>query len=356
MTLISKIILATSLLLIAITCSRENNSIKPKGNRQVAIHITQAASNSYDTEFQRAKELGMDVVPITLPWNAIETNAGFDFSILSTINYYYPLNHTKVSLNITPIYAVSSALPGDLQVKSFDDPEVITRFKALLDSIHKRLQATQINNIILGLEVDNYLNNHSTAWASYHALYDSAIVHVKKIWGAAMPVGVETTWISATMVSKKQIQDLNLHSDMMVLSYYPNNADFTVKPPAVVHSDIETVIGLYPSIPVFIVECGYQTSGLCSSSEALQQQFIQEMFKLWDDHAEAINFIGFLWLTDLSDAVVNSLVVDYGASGLPALDAFKGYLQTTGLRTYPGTGSDKSGFVQLKKELSARGW
>ncbi len=131
-------------------CSKDNNTpaFRPKGNRQVGIHITQAESNSYDTEFQRAKSLGMDVVPLTLPWNFIETNSGFDFSLLTTINYYYPLNNTKVSLNITPIYEVSTALPSDLQSKSFDDPVVIKRFKALLDSIHKKLPAAQINNFI----------------------------------------------------------------------------------------------------------------------------------------------------------------------------------------------------------------
>jgi hypothetical protein len=80
------------------------------------------------------------------------------------------------------------------------------------------------------------------------------------------------------------------------------------------------------------------------------------MFNLWDAHADNINFMGFLWLTDLPDSVVTNLVSDYGANTLPSLDAFKGYLQTTGLRTYPGTGTDKPGFTQLKKELSARGW
>ncbi len=171
-----------------------------------------------------------------------------------------------------------------------------------------------------------------------------------------MKVGVETTWISATLASKTQIQKLNTHSDMMVLSYYPENTDFTVRPPNTVHADIETIIGLYPAIPVFIVECGYQTSALCNSSEAMQQQFITEMFKLWDDHIDAINFIGFLWLTDLSDAVASDLVSSYGAANLAALKAFKGYLQTTGLRTYTGTGTDKPGFTQLRKELGARGW
>src|SRR5882724_1615674 len=107
-----KLIFVTILIAGLLSCAKDNTTPpKPKGNRQISIHITQAESNSYDVEFQRAKGLGMNVVPITIPWNSLETNAGFDFSILNIINYYYPVNNTKVSLNITPIYAVSSALP-----------------------------------------------------------------------------------------------------------------------------------------------------------------------------------------------------------------------------------------------------
>ena len=345
------------MLLVAAGCAPSSNPpVIPKGTRQVAIHITQAESNSYDTEFQRVKTLGVDVVPITLPWNVLETPTGFDFSLLAIINTYYPANHVKVSLNVTPVYEISSSMPTDLLSRRFNDPLVKTRFNALLDSIHQKLPAAQINNFILGLEVDNYLNGNPSAWADYQAFYDSARTHIRKIWGAAMKVGVETTFPSATGTSKAQILALNTHSDMMVLSYYPLNSDFTVRAPTDVHADVSAVISLYPSMPVFIVECGYPTSAACNSTEAQQQQFIIEMFKLWDAHANSLNFMGFLWLTDLSDAVANQYVSAYGGGNPGAQNAFRGYLQTTGLRTYTGNGSDKAGFTQLKKELAVRGW
>jgi hypothetical protein len=349
-------------LLVAVTgilsgCkSNDVPAVKPKGNRQVAIHITQAESNSYDTEFSRVQDLGTDVIPLTLPWNTLETPSGFDFSVADIISVYYPPKNIKVSINLTPIYAISRAVPEDLQSLPWDDTLVISRFRAMLDSLHQILPATVINNFIVGVEVDVYLNNHPDEWNHYKTFYDSSRAHIKKLWGSGMPVGVETTWGSASLTAKDNIIGLNQYSDMMVLSYYPNQNDFTVKPPLTVHTDVETIIGIYPSIPVFIVECGYQTSALCNSSEELQRQFIVEMFKLWDDHANKISFMGFLWLTDLSDAVVNQDVVDYGATNLPSLNAFKGYLQTTGLRTYPGTGTDKPGFTQLKSELTSRGW
>jgi hypothetical protein len=340
-----------------IACSK-NEEIPPKakGIRQAGVHITQAESNSYDTEFIRVKSLGIEVIPITIPWTMLETSTGFDFSYLDIINYYYPAHQTKVSLNISPIYAVSKALPADLQSKAFNDPQVIARFKILIDSVHKRLAQTTINNFVVGLEVDNYLNNHPAEWPNYKSFYDSARTYLKKIWGAGMSVGVETTWSSAAVNSKDNILSLNQHSDMMVLSYYPNQSDFTVKVPTAVHADVEAIIALYPSMPIFIIETGYQTSASCNSSAEMRKQFVIEMFKLWDDHADKINFIGFLWLTDLSDQVVNQYVVDYNASGFPFLNAFKGYLQTTGLRTYSGTGTDKPAYTQLKLELASRGW
>lgn len=346
------------LLIIAIACSKDDRvkPVEPKGERQVGIHITQAELNTYDTEFLRVKSIGLDVVPLTLPWNFVETSSGFDFSYLKIANDYYPAHGVKLSLNISPIYAVNRALPADLDGKDFDDPVVITRFKVLLDSVYRKTPDADINNFIVGLEVDNYLNSHPDEWDNYKVFYDSAIAYIKKLWGNTMPVGVETTWGYTVYDAKDNILNLNEHSDMMVLSYYPILADFTVKPPIQVHDDVEEVITLYPNIPVFIVECGYQTSDVCNSSDEMQRQFISEMFKLWDNHAEKINFMGFLWLTDLSDAYVDQLVIDYGLSGFPYLDEFRGYLQTTGLRTYSGMGNDKPGFQQLEKELKVRGW
>jgi hypothetical protein len=349
----------TMLVVILIaSCSPDETGapVKPKGSRQVGIHITQAELNNYDTEFLRAKSAGIDVVPLTLPWGSLETGTGFDFTFLEIINLYYPAYHTKVALNITPIYAVSRSLPPDLLDNPFDDPLVISRFTALLDSIHQKLPDTQINNFTIGLEVDLYLISHPSEWDSYKTLYTHAVARVKQLWGNSMPVGVETTWSAAVHDARNNIINLNEPSDMMVLSYYPNQSDFTVKPPKQVHEDIEAVIELYPDIPVFIIECGYQTSAACNSSYEKQKQFIVEMFRLWDKHNEKINFMGFLWLTDLSDANTDKYVEDYGMSGFPHLNAFKGYLQTTGLRTYPGTGTDKPGFKQLKSELKKRGW
>lgn len=91
-------------------------------------------------------------------------------------------------------------------------------------------------------------------------------------------------------------------------------------------------------------------------NEKATGQFIEEMFRLWDNNADKINFIGFLWLTDLSDTATEQYVIDYGMTGFPFLHEFIGYLQTLGLRTYIGTGSDKPAYLQLNRELKARGW
>lgn len=340
-----------------LSCGKHSSTPSPipKGNRQAAIHITQAQNNSYDVEIARVQSLDIDIVPVTFAWNQVETDTGFDFSLVNLANSYYPGKNMAISLNLSPIYAISSALPSELQSRAFDDPIVISRFEAFLDSIHARLGATQINDVILGLEVDDYLSSHGSAWAAYNVLYDSALVHVKQLWGTDMRVGVETSWSAAVSTAKDSILRLNQQSDMMVLSYYPLQNNFTIRAPTVVQGDIANILGLYPNIPLFIVETGYQTSPVCNSSDELQRQFIANLFTTWDAYADRISFIGFLWLTDLSDSVVAQDVSAYGVSG-PYLNAFEAYLQTTGLRTYPGAGTDKPGFTQLKSELAVRGW
>jgi hypothetical protein len=135
-----------------------------------------------------------------------------------------------------------------------------------------------------------------------------------------------------------------------MLTYYPLNADFSVREPQVVHEDFAKLVELFPSKPIYILEAGYPSSPLLGSSEAKQADFVQEIFKAWDTYIGHIKLLDFLWLHDIPPAVVEELGDYYGLRD----ETFLAYLATLGLRTFEG--QDKEAFRVLSLEAESRGW
>ncbi|MFC1975820.1 hypothetical protein ACFLXQ_05440, partial [Chloroflexota bacterium] len=152
--------------------------------------------------------------------------------------------------------------------------------------------------------------------------------------------------------SKDYAQSLNQHSDVILVTYYPRHNDGTVQEPTVVATDFQTLVSLYPQKQIFFSEAGYPSGTQCNSSEAKQAQFVREVFKAWDAHANQIQFIHFSWLTDLSEVSVAESTQYYDSVD----PCFVEFLSTLGLRTYSGSGTDKEAFRTLKAEAEARGW
>ncbi len=97
------------------------------------------------------------------------------------------------------------------------------------------------------------------------------------------------------------------------------------------------------------IECGYSTSSINGSSEELQKQYEEEIFKSWAKHESVIRHIDFTWLHDLSTEEVDELKQIYGIS----TETFGEYLRTPGFKTF--NGQDKPGYTQLKEEALKRG-
>jgi hypothetical protein len=61
--------------------------------------------------------------------------------------------------------------------------------------------------------------------------------------------------------------------------------------------------------------------------------------------------MAWLWLTDLSQEQTDQLLIYYG---FPGATTFGEYLRTLGARRYDGT--EKPALVELRRQLTARGW
>jgi hypothetical protein len=147
-------------------------------------------------------------------------------------------------------------------------------------------------------------------------------------------------------------QVVNTNSDYIGVSYYPLNPDFTVKPITAIADNIEALIDLYPSKPLFFYQYGYPSSALCSSSDYLQRDFITKTFEIWDLHPIAIKGFDFTWLHDLDPVMVDYWGEYYGLTD----EVFLEYLRTIGMRTFEGMGTDKPAMQELLCQAALNGF
>lgn len=139
--------------------------------------------------------------------------------------------------------------------------------------------------------------------------------------------------------------------DAAGVTYYPLNADFTMKSPSVVQGDLTTLVVAVPSqVPIHLQEVGYATSSTCASSEAAQVGFLCEVFAAWDAHADRIPRLSWLRLNDVSESQALALAGPYRTTA----PTFTEYLRTLGL--YQTTGQAKAGYAALLAETARRGF
>ena len=139
--------------------------------------------------------------------------------------------------------------------------------------------------------------------------------------------------------------------DAAGVTYYPLNADFTMKSPSVVQGDLAALVSAVPSqVPIHLQEVGYATSPTCASSEVAQASFLCEVFAAWDAHADRIPRLSWLRLNDVSESQALALAGPYGTTAT----TFTEYLRTLGLHQV--TGQAKAAYAALSTETARRGF
>ncbi len=319
----------------------------------VDITLPQNSSYTYDSAFTSCYNLGMRQIGLHFLWkSSLETSPKtYNFSYLDIANIYYPALNVPVDLNIDPIETNVLELPTDISSYAFDDTIVINRFKTLLDSVFNHIPNLQLSSLVIGSEVDAYLGTDATKWAQYTTFYSTVSAYAKTL-RAGLKVSCEAMLSGITGSASSYLQTLNNYSDIIGVSYYPLNANFTVKPTSIVETDFTSVINLYSSKPIYYYQLGYPSSSACNSSETQQAQFITQVFQSWDTHAANIKMIDFTWLHDWSAASVSYWSSYYGISD----PAFLGFLGSIGLRNGNANGSDKKAFTELKCQAKQRAY
>lgn len=335
-------------------CTLGYAQINPATNTiavDVSTYHVENGTSTYDSSFSIGYGLGMREVGLFLNWTMLETAPNtFDFSYLDIANIYYPASTMAVDLNINPINTNRLEVPADLENLAFDDALMISRYKVLLDSVKVHLPDLTLSSFIIGSEIGAYLGSDANKWAQYTTFYNTVSAYAKSLW-PGLHVAVELQF-SDIMNYTTFAQQINVNSDYIGVSYYPLFPDFTVQPPSVVFSAMDTLADLFATKPICFYQFGYPSSTLCNSSDALQAEFISNTFSAWDAFAGHIRLIDFTWMTDLDTAAVNNFAAYYGLTDVSFLE----FLRTLGLRSYDGNGVDKPALHTLRCEARQRGY
>lgn len=335
----------------------------PKGDRIVSYSIDFAQNNNYDSAFSYGTKACMEVVHLTFSWSAMEPVptqiGGSAFNFLPIANIYYPVFGTKLEINIPVMNTVVKDVPSDLMATPFNSPVMISRFKTLIDSVLLKIPNVELAAICIGNESDAYMTT-ANEYAQFKNFLDSVSPYVKQKYfsmhGKVLKVGTTFTFGGLTGVTTNTLcKYVNQGRDIVAVTYYPQGANFQVRNPNVVPGDFAQLIAEYPDTlhSIYFVECGYQSSPSCGSSLLKQSQFIGYVFDAWDTYYKNVKYISFFKTTDWSQGRVDTLAVFYG---LPNDTAFKEYLRTLGLRTFPGNGTNKPAYDNLLCQLAMRGF
>ncbi len=335
----------------------------PVGDRIISLDVSEAENQDYEAAFNMARDACMLSTNQFYPWSALEpTPEEFDQSFLSNVesaNIFFPAFGVKVELSIPVINTVTREVPPDLETVSFDSPVFIDRFKTMLDTLFSRMPDIELAVLNIGNEHGFFLGD-SARVEQYIVFFEAAKSHAEALYfnlhGADLKVGTTLTFGALVDPALSGLMEhLNESADIISVTYYPLNENFTVRQPEEVLADFSQLVSLYRGTgkSIYFAECGYPSSPVCNSSEEMQKAFIENVFAAWDTHSDVIKYISFFKLTDWSQETVDELAPYYGLSDN---NQFKEYLRTLGLRTYPGDGRSKPAYEALKCEASKRGF
>lgn len=321
-------------------------------------------NNNYDSAFAYTETACMEVVHMFMQWSILEPDTGVydnDFinEFLNNINIYFPWHNTKVELQIAVTNTVVKETPSELLSVPFDDSIMIDQFKRALDTVFAHIPDLDLVALNIGNESSVLFGTDAAEYASFKTFLDSVAPYAKQIYqnihGTDLKVGTAFTFDGLTDPARQALcESVNATRDIISVTYYPLNSDFTVESPTVVSSDFADLVAIYSDTlkPIHFVECGYPASAVCNSSEIMQADFFTNVFEAWDEQYDHIKYLSVFQSTDWSQDFVDTIAIYYGIND----PIFKEFLRTLGVRTFLGYGTDKLAYDRILCELDARNW
>jgi hypothetical protein len=318
------------------------DSVSEKGLRLLGI----AGMETNDDDFFDGKDqAGANIVLIAVGWDEIDKeneDCTLDDKLKKTQSFYTE-HEIPTAIGINPIDTNNIRMPSDIKDLRFNDPIVIKRYNSMIDCVFSQIDVNNIKSFNIGNEIGGSLTDMQL-WSDYTEFYKETSAHVKSK-NSSILIGTKISY-HTVLEYPNEVHEMNKHSDVFMINYYPLAPDFSFRDPSVVKEDFNNIVSV-TDLPIYIAEIGY-ASGFENGIEN-QKQFVINVFQEWDNHNQ-IKLINWVWMDDVSPFVKTVFSAYYGVIN----PNFTEFLGTLGLRYEDGT--PKSAWLALISESQARGF
>lgn len=297
---------------------------------ELSIDITHLPSETYGEAVEIIVEAGATATSLSLFWDDLEPEAGLyqpEFDWPTIANAYYPGANLDLTLTFSVIDTVTDRRPSALQHLDWDDPALIAAFTRHLDQVMSRMPDVTILSVSIGNEVDGILRTEDEIKHFSHFL--AASRRVIERWRPGVPVSTKLTYSGLTS-NPNAWKPVLRESTGLHVTYYPIGHDFAVRGDLDVSVDLATLQGIAGTLPIFILEAGFPSSG-CGAGDGGQLLFVQDLFDAGARH-DSLRLISLTWLTDIPEAQVDAYTGYYGVRDA----CFRSFLDSLGLRDRSG--------------------
>ncbi|HEY8154245.1 MAG TPA: hypothetical protein VII72_08975 [Myxococcota bacterium] len=306
---------------------------RPPGGDRVLLGLaaTLPANQPYTVRnriarFETTLEAGVSFVYLSPKWDELEPRKGrYDFDEVDFWVAQARRHGVPIVLNLRIVDTGQLPRPSDLRGDDWDEPELRGRLLALIDALVPRLEGS-VSWFLVGNEISAYFGQRPGEAHAYTELWKAAAVRIRALVpGARVSASVTFDGLD---VLRGPLRELDEAIDYLALTYYPLRSDFTMRLPRDVPSDFAAIERAAGNRKILLQEVGYSSSPVNRSSPEQQAEFYSLVFDQLGQRSSRIAAANFLWMSDLSDELVEEFGRYYK---LPNVAAFKAYLKYLGL-------------------------
>lgn len=295
---------------------------------------------------RQAYDAGITLLHSAPKWNEFERSPGrFDLSDdADAIGEFAEEFDLPIALNIRIVDTNQRSMPAAYERWAFDDERMAERLRAAIRSF-PRSYKERTRYLAIGNEVNGYFESRRGEIAGYAVLLQRVLDTAREEFPKAQFTVNFTFSAVGEMERYRAITGL---TDLASFTYYPLSSDFSMRSPSELRGDVDRMLATTGGKPLYIQEIGYASARRLNSSPERQAEFYEAAFQLLRERRGRVVGATFLFMSDFSQAVVDTLSRYYK---LPNSDNFKAYIETLGLLERDGT--PKPAWDVFRREATA---
>jgi hypothetical protein len=296
--------LLTSLVIFVLTsCAGGGSDGAPRGHQVALAGFTQnfdSSENKWRQLLDAAREAGVTSLHIQAPpWAEVELSPGvFDLSIFDSFFQMLAEYNLDYSVDIaTPLGISAVDVPSDFTFKSFDDPDLFTRYERYVAAVLNRF--SKATHVILHTETAGsfFGSADEKDFQDYCELVSRTTDFVR----ATLP-GVGVGVYGTKNESREILACLNKSTDFFGISYIADRGDDD-------HLALLTELAAQAGNKTLVInEAGIPTSPRIGGSEQAQVEFVGMMNEFARSLGDQLQFYSYYLYIDDDESIVRQYV------------------------------------------------